>query len=124
VWCSVLPCVAMCRTWISSFAVSDSPIVCGVLLCCGVLQCIEVCCSVLPKVALCCSVLQYIVVCCNVFHCVVVCCTVLQCVAECCMWFSSSSLLDSSTVEQQLHVIKTIVFDSSLRTLSNTAERE
>ena len=106
-YCSVVQCVAVCRTWMSSFALSDSPIVavyCCVVVCCSVLKCVVACCQKLHCVAVCCSVLLCVAMCCTVLHCVALCCTVLQCVTECCMWFSSSSLLDSSTVEQQLQL--------------------
>jgi len=40
--------------------------VCGVAICCSVLQCVAVACRVLPCVAVCCRVLQCVAVCCSV----------------------------------------------------------
>ena len=54
--------------------------VCGGVLCGGVLLCVVVCCCVLLCVVVCCCVL---VVCCCVLLCVVVCCCV--CVVCCCV---------------------------------------
>jgi len=57
VWCSVVQCVAVCRSWCALGTSAG---------CCSVLQCVAVCCSVLQCVAVCCSVLQCVAVCSSV----------------------------------------------------------
>ena len=54
--CSVLQCVAVCRSVLQCVAV-----------CCSVLQCVAVCCSAFQFITVCCSVLQYAyaAVCCS-----------------------------------------------------------
>jgi len=48
VWCSVLPCVAVCGSILECVAVRCSVLPC-VAACCSMLQCVAVCCSVLPR---------------------------------------------------------------------------
>ena len=50
------------------FGLAGSLLLCGVAVCCSVLQCVAVCCSISQCVALCCSVVQCVAVCCSVLH--------------------------------------------------------
>jgi len=65
VCCSVLQCVAVCRSVINYVTLC-------VAVCCSVLQCVAVCCSVINSVtlcvAVCCSMLQGVAVCCGVIN--------------------------------------------------------
>jgi len=62
VCCSVLQCVAVCRSRRPTTCIYDAP---GYTYLCREMQCVAVCCSVLQCVAVCCSVLQCVAVCCT-----------------------------------------------------------